>query len=527
MQLSTMPRDPWEVSSEEGFDLADCFEDQVVPPTPCIQASTGWITKAKARMFVHGCQWPENEVRAHAYQALRAPDTVQPHLGLDRSLGQVRIDDVCSLPVDRDEGYATAEQTGQGPNYPAIIQCLLQFQTRIWGKDMIYLIVDNRDPGDVPHWPAFEKWWLSRCRLVGPHHEHTDVLWITANLANGLRGVPYYWAGVFVLEVARFMYPQQHFGLVDNDCVPVTLFEVPDLVALATNQLQWSDLVGRAPEDPRHTEKVGLLLVTEAHLEYNAGLVISIGSRGRPSPITSHSNAEVLAEELADYRLQLLAMARPPVSPTDCSQGATMFTPLVGVPMENSLDLVIVWAMYGSFMCKTFWPIPNTGPSSPAGIEASLPISWPKKAHPGALSEAGQERTPWLTRWARATFEQGCLSVLPHLEGSCKALSLPGEHLFQASRILPNRMRPVIFHAFGKAKKDAPKALEELAQLGWETLPIALLGMPHYPAAWVVDTWKPIGGCSFTGSPTALAGSSAFRFCLLMQWQPQAADPQH
>ena len=301
-------------SSEEGFDLADCFEDQVVPPTPYIQASPGWITKAKARMFVHGCQWPEHKVRAHAYQSLRASDTVQPHLGLDRSLGQVQIDDVCSLPVDRDEGYATAEQTGQGPNYPAIIQCLLQFQTRIWGKDMICLIVDNRDPGDVPHWPAFEKWWHSRCRLVGPHHEHTDVLWITANLANGLRGVPYYWAGVLVLEVARFMYPQQHYGLVDNDCVPVTLFEVPDLVALAINQLQWSDLVGRAPEDPRHTEKVGLLLVTEAHLEYNAGLVISIGSRGRPSPITSHSNAEVLAEELADNRLQLLAMARPPVS---------------------------------------------------------------------------------------------------------------------------------------------------------------------------------------------------------------------
>ena len=113
--------------------------------------------------------------------------------------------------------------------------------------------------------------------------------------------------------------------------------------------------------------------------------------------------------------------------------------------------------------------------------------------------------------------------MLPHLEGTCKALSLPGEHLFQASRILPNRMRPVIFHAFGKAKKDAPKVLEELAQLGWETLPIALLGMPHYPAAWVVDTWKPIGGCSFTGSPTALAGNSAFRFCLLMQWHPQVA----
>ena len=115
--------------------------------------------------------------------------------------------------------------------------------------------------------------------------------------------------------------------------------------------------------------------------------------------------------------------------------------------------------------------------------------------------------------------------MLPHLEGPCKALSLPGEHLFQASRILPDRMRPVIFHAFGKAKHDAPKVLDQLAQLGWETLPIALLGMPHYPASWVVDTWKPIGGCCYTGSPVALAGNSAFRFCLLMQWRAIIADP--
>ena len=83
-------------------------------------------------------------------------------------------------------------------------------------------------------------------------------------------GVPYYWAGVFVLEVARFMYPQQHFGLVDNDCVPVTLFEVPDLLALATSQMQWTDVVGMAPDDPKRNDKVGLLLVTKAHLEYNA-----------------------------------------------------------------------------------------------------------------------------------------------------------------------------------------------------------------------------------------------------------------
>lgn len=265
---------------------------------------------------------------------------------------------------------------------------------------MIYLIVDNRDPGEVPYWPAFEAWWLSRCRLVGPHQERTDVLWITADLRNGLWGVPYYWAGVFVLEVARFLYPQQHFGLVDNDCVPVTLFEVPDLVALATSQMQWSDLVGMAPDDPKHDQKVGLLLVTEAHLEYNAGLVISIGSPGRPCPITTQSNAEELADELAEYRMQLLAMARPPVNPTDCSQGGTMFTPLVGVPMASSLDLVMVWAVYGRFMRKTFWPMPSTNPPLTVETAAGQPVRWPKRAHPGALSEAGQERTPHLTRWA-------------------------------------------------------------------------------------------------------------------------------
>ena len=86
--------------------------------------------------------------------------------------GQVCIDDVRSLPIDRDKGYETAEQSGRGPNYPAIIQCLLQFEARIRGKDMLYPTVDNRDLGEVPHWPAFEKWWLSRCRLVGPHHEN-------------------------------------------------------------------------------------------------------------------------------------------------------------------------------------------------------------------------------------------------------------------------------------------------------------------------------------------------------------------
>ena len=233
------------------------------------------------------------------------------------------------------------------------------------------------------------------------------------------------------------------------------------MIALASSQMQWIDLVGMASDDPKHNDKVGLLLVAEAHL-YNAGVVISMDSRGCPSPTTSQSSADAFAEELADCRLQLLAMARPPINPTDCSQEGTMFTRLVGVPMENSLDLVIVWATHGSLKCKTFWPMPNTCSSPAPDAGDRLLVRWPKKAHPGTLSEAEQERTPWLTRWARATFQQGCQGTL-----------VPG------CRILPNRMRPVIFHAFEKAKKDASKVLDELAQLGWSVADCAV-GMLLY-----------------------------------------------
>ena len=83
----------------------------------------------------------------------------------------------------------------------------------IMNNQMIYLIVDNRMPADVLHWPAFAAWWASRRCLVGPQEETTDILWVCADATTGLHKVPYYWAEVFVLEVARFLYPAQHFAL--------------------------------------------------------------------------------------------------------------------------------------------------------------------------------------------------------------------------------------------------------------------------------------------------------------------------
>ena len=45
---------------------------------------------------------------------------------------------------------------------------------------MVYLIVDNRGPDEVEHWPAFAQWWSSRRALIGPQQEKTDILWVQA-----------------------------------------------------------------------------------------------------------------------------------------------------------------------------------------------------------------------------------------------------------------------------------------------------------------------------------------------------------
>ena len=47
------------------------------------------------------------------------------------------------------------------------------------------------------------------------------------------------------------------------------------------------------------------------------------------------------------------------------------------------------------------------------------------------------------------------------------------------------------------------------------------------PPAWAVETWKPTGGCKFTGYFSGAAGNSALRFCLLLKWRairPQATE---
>ena len=512
------------MEDSNSLDLTEGLEDRVHVPFVYTRDHAEWLTADGQASFARGTEASVDQSQEEAYAAMAMKDTLSSPFGLDSACPTLGLSDVRAQPPKKDEGYPTLETEGDLPDTTAIIRTLMSHRDLIMNNQMIYLIVDNRMPADVPHWPAFAAWWASRRCLVGPQEETTDILWVCADATTGLHKVPYYWAGVFVLEVARFLYPAQHFALIDNDCVPVTLFEVQDLLQLAHQQHQWVDLLGRARSESSSCAGIGTLLFTEAHLEYNAGLVVSIGNRSKHSPLEHEATASTLAKSLQAGRLALVSRARPPVNPSDTVISGTMFTPFVGVPMQTALDLCMVWSLYGLYMCKHFWPSPVTTPSE---LGPGSAIKWPRQSHPRALTPAGRERTPWVTSWARATFEQGILSVLPMLTGPCTVASLPGEHLFQASALPRNRMRPAIFHAFGKAKVGAQAALRELEQQGWETLPIAILGMPNLPPAWVVETWKPIGGCKFTGYFSGVAGNSALRFCLLLKWRairPQATE---
>ena len=512
------------MEDSNSLDLTEGLEDRVHVPFVYTRDHAEWLTADGQASFARGTEASVDQSQEEAYAAMAMKDTLSSPFGLDSACPTLGLSDVRAQPPKKDEGYPTLETEGDLPDTTAIIRTLMSHRDLIMNNQMIYLIVDNRMPADVPHWPAFAAWWASRRCLVGPQEETTDILWVCADATTGLHKVPYYWAGVFVLEVARFLYPAQHFALIDNDCVPVTLFEVQDLLQLAHQQHQWVDLLGRARSESSSCAGIGTLLFTEAHLEYNAGLVVSIGNRSKHSPLEHEATASTLAKSLQAGRLALVSRARPPVNPSDTVISGTMFTPFVGVPMQTALDLCMVWSLYGLYMCKHFWPSPVTTPSE---LGPGSAIKWPRQSHPRALTPAGRERTPWVTSWARATFEQEILSVLPMLTGPCTVASLPGEHLFQASALPRNRMRPAIFHAFGKAKVGAQAALRELEQQGWETLPIAILGMPNLPPAWVVETWKPIGGCKFTGYFSGVAGNSALRFCLLLKWRairPQATE---
>ena len=101
---------------------------------------------------------------------------------------------------------------------------------------------------------------------------------------------------------------------------------------------------------------------------------------------------------------------------------------------------------------------------------------------------------PRHTDWARCTFEQGALSLLPELSAVMPAVVLPGPRLFQANRVDPQCMRPAVFHCFGRDKSGAKTTLRAMALEGWETLLAVFTWRRTPPSAMATNRMDSVWG---------------------------------
>ena len=210
-------------------------------------------------------------------------------------------------------GYRTKDRFGS-VDWVTLFTHLISLKDQVMSCDTVYLLVDNRDMSklentwkSIPHWPPAAAWWASRVPLVGPYCEKTEVVSIQIGEATGLAKVHPTWAGTFVLAGMVALYPSIHFALIDNDCLPLTLFEISELWHLAAPvSLPLGRKVVDEGEGVRATEAMplggsshppkrarrephrdtlppqGVILFTEPHSELNAGLVVICASRHQP-----------------------------------------------------------------------------------------------------------------------------------------------------------------------------------------------------------------------------------------------------
>lgn len=167
------------------------MDSEIPEPAAFSHAAVEWISEADRTRFAQGSLATNPYAKDDAYKALAMSDQISSPFGLDAAQPKVVLADVRSQPPNQDAGYHTDEPFGDLPNMTAVIHTLMLRKELITQNRMIYLIVDNRKPESVPHWPAFAAWWASRKRLVGPQEEKTEILWICADNTTGLGQAPY------------------------------------------------------------------------------------------------------------------------------------------------------------------------------------------------------------------------------------------------------------------------------------------------------------------------------------------------
>ena len=235
----------------------------------------------------------------------------------------------------------------------------------------------------------------------------------------------------------------------------------------------------------------GIILVSEAFTEINAGLVIVLAS-GHRSPIQESDlvDPERDPDELAaiasraylSHVESYLSTTQPPCDTETAVSSGLLGSPLLGTATRCAADWCHAWSILGQWSGLVTFPVPATG-------------QWPRHGHLRGILDGFQGRQPNFHKWARPAYEQGALPTLSLLPGEVEIKVLPGDKIYQAMEIEPGFMRPAILHGFGtRAKQRLPSRLEELAQFGWLPLAAALFGTAEWQPQWLHHNFLPVIG---------------------------------
>ena len=244
-------------------------------------------------------------------------------------------------------------------------------------------------------------------------------------------------------------------------------------------------------EDSSGQPTKGVILVSEAFTEINAGLVIILAS-GHESPIAEADLAdpnrdpdEIAALVVKAYHEHVegyLATTRPPHNTEEAVSSGLLGSPLLGTRTRTAADWCHAWSLLGQWSGWVTFPVPATG-------------EWPRHGHLRGILDGFQKRQPNFHKWARPAYEQGALPTLSLLPGEVTIRVLPGDKMYQAMEIEPEFMRPAILHGFGtNAKKRLPGRLTELAHYGWMPLAAALFGTVKWQPQWLHHNFLPVIG---------------------------------
>ena len=247
---------------------------------------------------------------------------------------------------------------------------------------------------------------------------------------------------------------------------------------------------------PQPAASKGVILVSEAFTEINAGLVIVLAS-GHRSPLleTELADPERDPDELAtiaskaylDHVEGYLSTTQPPCDTETAVSSALLGSPLLGTTTRFAADWCHAWSLLGQWSGWVTFPVPQTG-------------VWPRHGHLRGILDGFQGRQPNFHKWARPAYEQGALPTLSLLPGEVVIKVLPGDKIYQAMEIEQGFMRPAILHGFGTSgKQRLPSRLAELAQFGWLPLAAALFGTVDWQPQWLHHNFLPVIGLRVHG----------------------------